>query len=84
MYDPNFNPYVSDPSFRPYVSLIIGLLLSGLAVMETLSGEALGRYGRSFTRLEEPNKFWGGVAISYLGGAFGIGYFLYKTHLFSK
>jgi hypothetical protein len=70
-----------DLSLRPYVSLIIGVFLAGLGLASTCSGEALGRFGRTASRVEEPKKFWGLVAIDYLGGAFGIGYFLYEKFL---
>ena len=70
-----------DSNFRPYVWLIIGLFLTGLGLASTCSREALGRFGRTASRVEEPTKFWRLVAIDYLGGAFGIGYFLFEKFL---
>jgi hypothetical protein len=73
--------FMSDSNFRPYIYLFIGIFLMGLGVASTLSGEALGRFGRTASRFKEPMKFWGLVSIDYLGGAFGIGYFLYQKYL---
>lgn len=70
-----------DPNLRPYVSLIIGVFLTGLGLASTCSGEALGRFGRTTSCVEEPKKFWRLVAIDYLGGAFGIGYFLFEKYI---
>ena len=75
--------FMHDSNLRPYISLIIGIFLTALGVASTCSGEALGRYGRMVYRAEEPNRFWRVVAIDYLGGAFGIGYFLHKVYGFS-
>ena len=69
----------SDP--KQYHSLILGVLLLGLALMETLSGEALGRFGRTVTRFEQPKKFRQLVAIEYIFAALSIGYFLYEKYL---
>ncbi len=71
-------------SSRPYISLIIGIFLTGSGVMSTLSGEALGRYGRMVRRAEDPNKFRSVIAVDYVGGAFCIGYFLYKVYVLSN
>jgi hypothetical protein len=73
--------FMTDSNLRPYVSLIIGVSLIGLGVASTCSGEALGRFGRTASRIAEPKEFWRLVAIDYLGGAFGIGYFLYEKYL---
>ncbi len=73
-----------DSNSRPYISLIIGIFLTGSGVMSTLSGEALGRYGRMVRQAEDPNKFRRMVAVDYLGGAFCIGYFLYKAYILSN
>jgi hypothetical protein len=35
-------------------------------------------------RDEDPNKFWRAVAVDYLGGAFCLGYFLYKVYVLSN
>jgi hypothetical protein len=76
-----FYGLLPDSNFRPYVWLIIGLFLTGLGLASTCSREALGRFGRTASRVEEPTKFWRLVAIDYLGGAFGIGYFLFEKFL---
>jgi hypothetical protein len=70
-----------DSGSKPYILLFIGIFFMGSGIMSTLSGEAWGRFGRKAYRSEEPNKFWGCVAIDYLAGACGIGYFLYKIYL---
>jgi hypothetical protein len=76
---------MQDPgAMRPYISLFIGIALIALGIMSTLGGEALGGRGRMFYRTQEPNKFWSAVAIDFLGGAFGIGYFLYKVYMHSN
>jgi cadmium resistance protein CadD (predicted permease) len=46
-----------DSNLRQYSSLIIEIILIALGIMSTLSGEALGRYGRMVNRAEDPNKF---------------------------
>ena len=73
--------FMSDSNSRPYVYLFIGIVLLGLGLASTWSGEAMGRFGRTASRLKEPKKFWGIVSIDYLGGAFGIAYFLYQKYL---
>ncbi len=73
--------FMPDSSVRPYVSLVIGLFLAGLGLASTCSGEALGRFGRTASRVKDPKKFWGFVAIDYLGGAFGIGYFFFEKYV---
>jgi hypothetical protein len=60
--------------------LISGLFLLFLAVGSTLTGQTLARYGQIVTRAEDPKEFWWTVVIYFLGGAFFIGYFLYKVN----
>jgi len=50
-----------------------------IAVIFTLSGEALERYGRMVSRAEEPKRFWWNVAMFYLGGIFFIALYLYQN-----
>jgi hypothetical protein len=66
---------------RPDMALIMGIFLTGLGIASISSGEALGRFGSVVYRAEKPNEFWQMVAIEFAGGAFGIGYFLYKIYL---
>jgi len=66
---------------RPHMALIVGLIAIGLGLMETLSGEALLGYGRTASRGEDPKTFWKAVAVHYLCGVAGIGYYLYDKFL---
>jgi hypothetical protein len=50
-----------------------------IAVIFTLSGESLERYGRMVSRAEEPKRFWWNVAMFYLGGIFFIALYLYQN-----
>ena len=70
-----------DPSLRPYVHLFIGIFLTGLGLASSLSGEAVGSFGRIATRVEEPKQFRTLVVAAYLGGAFNIAYILYEKYL---
>ena len=72
---------MTDPNLRPYIRLIIGVFLTGLGIASVSSGETLGRFGRTASRVEEPKKFWGLVAVDFLGGVLCIGYFLYEKFL---
>jgi hypothetical protein len=69
---------------RPYGSLFIGIFFIALGVASMCSGEALGRFGSVVYRAEKPNQFWQLVAMEYIGGAFCIGYFLYKVYWLSN
>jgi hypothetical protein len=64
---------------RLHVALIVGVIAIGLALIETLSGEALEGYGQRASRSEEPGKFWKAVAIHCLCGVAGLGYYFYET-----
>jgi hypothetical protein len=66
---------------RLHMALIVGVIAIGLALMETLSGEALEGYGQRASRSEEPDRFWKAVAIHYLCGVAGVGYYLYERFL---
>jgi len=70
-----------DSHSRSNVALIIGLFAIGLGLMETCSGEAVLGYGRTASRNEDPNTFWKAVAIHYLCGVAGVGYYLYERFL---
>jgi hypothetical protein len=61
---------------RSNISLILGIASICLAVVETLTGEGLGGYGRMLRRSDDPAKFWRLAAIHYAVGVLGIGYFL--------
>jgi MFS family permease len=76
--------FIPHSDLRSYGSLVIGVFLIGLVIASTLSGEALGRFGRTASRIEEQKKFWMLVAIDYVGGALGIGYFMYKVFAVSN
>jgi uncharacterized membrane protein len=66
---------------RPHIALIIGVIGIGLGLMETISGDAMEGYGRGSSRSEEPERFWKAVAVHYLCGVAGVGYFLYERFL---
>jgi hypothetical protein len=66
---------------RPHILLTFGIFWTGLGLMSTLSGQSLLRFGRTISRAQDPEKYWRSVAIDYLAGAFGIGYFLYEKFL---
>ena len=61
----------------PRVNLLIGLAAVGLAVMETLTGQSLQRYGRTADRSDDPKNYWGAVIIGYAAGLFFIGRYIY-------
>jgi hypothetical protein len=58
--------------------LVLGVIAIGVALMETISGEALQRYGKTTTRYEEPKNFWKTVALHYFFGVASVGYYLYQ------
>ncbi len=66
---------------RLNIALIIGVFAIGLGLMETCSGEAVQGYGRTASRGEDPKTFWKAVAIHYLCGVAGVGYYLYEKFL---
>lgn len=70
-----------DSHSRSNVALVVGVLAIGLGMIETCSGEALQGYGRTASRREDPKTFWKSVAIHYLCGVAGIGYFLYERFI---
>jgi hypothetical protein len=43
----------------PRANLLAGIALLALAVMETLTGQSLGGYGRSADRTDDPKNYWG-------------------------
>jgi H+/Cl- antiporter ClcA len=63
---------------RQHRFLLIGIILLVIAVVFTLAGESLERYGSIVSRAEEPKRFWWNVATFYLGGIFFIALYLYK------
>jgi hypothetical protein len=70
-----------EPHSRPNIALVIGVMAIGLGLMEICSGQALQGYGRTASRREDAKTFWRAVAVHYLCGAAGIGYYLYETFL---
>lgn len=73
--------FLSSPySKPPYGLLMFGAFLLFLAVAGTLTGEACARFGPMIYRSEKPKQFWRLIAMYYLGGAFFVGYFLYKVY----
>lgn len=70
-----------DSHSRLNIALIIGVLAIGLGLMETSSGETLLGYGQTASRGEDPKTFWKAVAIHYLCGVVGVGYYLYERFL---
>jgi hypothetical protein len=61
----------------PYIFLIVGVMWFFGAIVSTCTGKTWGRVGYTISPAEEPSKFWGVVAMYYLGGVLFIGYFLY-------
>ena len=70
-----------DPHSRLHMALIVGVLAIGLALMETLSEDALLGYGKMTSRREDPKTFWRAVASHYLCGVGAVGYYLYERFL---
>jgi H+/Cl- antiporter ClcA len=64
---------------RQHRFLLIGIIVLVIAVIFTLSGESLERYGRMVSRAEEPKRFWWSIAMFYLGGIFFIALYLYQN-----
>jgi hypothetical protein len=48
---------------RQHRFLLIGIILLVMAVVFTLSGESLQRFGPILYRAEEPKRFWWNVAV---------------------
>jgi hypothetical protein len=67
-----------DSHSRSNVAFVVGVFAIGLGLMETLSGEALRRYGQMAYRREDSRTFWEAVTGHYLGGVAAIAYFLYE------
>jgi hypothetical protein len=67
--------YLIDRRHRP---LLIGIFLLLFALVATLTGQSLERFGKIATRAEDPNRFWWNVAFLYAAGLLGIGIFLYQ------
>jgi hypothetical protein len=61
-------------------NLIFGCAFLALAVMETLSGQALGRFGVGVTRADNPKTFWRMVGFLYLFSLICFGLYLYTGH----
>jgi hypothetical protein len=63
---------------RQHRFLLFGIILLIVAVVSTLGGESLERYGRIVSRVEEPKRFRWNVASFYLGGIFFIPLYFYE------
>ncbi len=66
----------------PRWNLLAAIGVLALALMETLSGEALAGYGKSIDRADNPKSFWKAVAITYAASLFFGGRYFYQ--LFSR
>jgi hypothetical protein len=66
----------------PRWNLLAAIAVLALALMETLSGEALAGYRKSIDRADDPKSFWKNVAITYAVSIFFWGRYFYQ--LFSK
>jgi hypothetical protein len=62
----------------PRANLLAGIALLTLAVIETITGESLGGYGRTADRTDDPKNYWGSVAIAYAAGLFFVGRYVYQ------
>lgn len=70
-------PWMAEPFSRPSVALVIGVIGIGLGVMETVSGDAVQRFGNMVSRSEDSREFWSEVVTHYLIGVAAISYFLF-------
>ena len=61
----------------PYVYLLLTMLIWALALIETVSGTALTRYG-VVDRDDKPESFRSSVLVHFCGGLFFIGIFLFR------
>ena len=62
----------------PRANLLAGIAVLALAVMETLTWQSLGGYGRTADRTDNPRNYWGAVAIAYAVGLFFVGRYIYQ------
>lgn len=63
----------------PYVYLLLTMLIWSLALIETVTGSALTRYG-VVARDDKPESFRSSVLVHFFGGLFFIGCFLYRFY----
>jgi hypothetical protein len=63
---------------RQHRFLLIGIIVLVIAVIFTLAGESLERYGRMVSRAETPKRYWWNVAMYYLGGIFFVALYFYQ------
>lgn len=61
----------------PYVYLLLTMLIWSLALIETLTGTALTRWG-VVAREEKPESFRSSVIVHFCGGLFFVGIFLFR------
>ena len=64
----------------PYIFLVLGVIFLFVGVVSTCTGVSWARFGRVIYRDKEPNEFWWDVGVSYLGGVFFIGVFIYRLY----
>ena len=65
----------------PYGLLFMGIFFLFLGVAAALTGEGVARFGRMVERSKNPRHFRLLIAVELVGGAFLIGFFLYKVYL---
>jgi hypothetical protein len=64
----------------PYGLLIGGAFFFLMGLVSTFTGKLPTRFGGMSSRAKEPNEFWWGIAVCYIGGAGLIGYFFYLSN----
>jgi hypothetical protein len=62
----------------PRGNLLVGIAVLALAVMETLTGQSLGGYGKTADHADDPKNFWRNLAVTYAASLFFIGRYLYQ------
>jgi hypothetical protein len=73
---------VSIFGMSPRWNLLLAIVTMALALMETVSGEALAGYGKTIDRANNPRNFWKALAIHYAFSLFF--WLLYLKHLFPR
>lgn len=63
----------------PYVYLLLTMLIWGLALIESITGSALTRWG-VVSRDEKPESFRAAILMHIFGGLFFIGFFLFRIY----
>jgi|CZKD01.1.fsa_nt_gi hypothetical protein len=65
---------------RHHTSLILGIVLMGMALIFTLTGRCLVKYRGIVKRAEDPKTFWQNIALYCLLGLFFLGLYLYTAY----